>query len=130
MLRLWRHLHLLKRGGRAHDSTGASGTAPGELAVMCPACPYPTINLPDNWMSVAKELRLVSNVTFPLPLFHAYILPDISTISVLASMPASASNADRYPAMKKIPSWDPASHMSLHGNRIAGTSASVEIRVR
>jgi len=59
MLRMWRHLHLLKRGGRAHDPTGAEGTAPGELAVRCPACPYPDINLPANWTSAPKDLEFV-----------------------------------------------------------------------
>ena len=55
MVRLWRHLHLLKRGGRAHDQTGVKGTSPGELAVLCPACPYPSINLPSGWDKVPKD---------------------------------------------------------------------------
>ena len=59
MLREWRHLRLLKRGGRAHDPTGVEGTAPGELAVLCPACPRPNINLPVDWKSVAKESEFV-----------------------------------------------------------------------
>ncbi|KAL1937896.1 hypothetical protein VTO73DRAFT_12789 [Trametes versicolor] len=48
-LRLWRHLRQLKRGGRGHDPAGASATAPGSLAVVCPACPHPEKNLPPNW---------------------------------------------------------------------------------
>lgn len=61
MVRMWRHLHLLKRGGRAHDPTGAQGTAPGELAVLCPACPHPNINLPPDWRSAPKESECVPN---------------------------------------------------------------------
>ena len=59
MLRMWRHLRLLKQGGRAHVLTGVDGTSPGELAVLCPACPYPNINLPTNWTSVTKESEYV-----------------------------------------------------------------------
>jgi len=59
MLRMWHHLYLLKRGGRAHDPTSAEGTAPGELAVWCPACPYLDINLPANWTSAPKDLEFV-----------------------------------------------------------------------
>jgi len=63
MIRMWRHLCLLKRGGRAHDSTGVQGTSSGELAVLCPACPYPGINLPTGWGSVAKDARYVPGLT-------------------------------------------------------------------
>jgi len=45
----WRHLKLLKRGGHGHDSTGAAGTKEGELALSCPSCPHPGINIPDDW---------------------------------------------------------------------------------
>lgn len=55
MIRMWRHLKLLKRGGRAHSPHGVDGTAPGELAVLCPACPRPDYNLPDDWRKTPKE---------------------------------------------------------------------------
>jgi CxC2 like cysteine cluster associated with KDZ transposases len=45
----WCHLQMLKRAGWGHDDSGASGTQPGGLAVACPACPHPGINLPDDW---------------------------------------------------------------------------------
>ncbi|TEB28142.1 hypothetical protein FA13DRAFT_1794138 [Coprinellus micaceus] len=48
-IRLWRHLHALKRAGRGHDPAGPSATSPGELVVECPACPHPGKNLPDDW---------------------------------------------------------------------------------
>jgi len=66
MLRIWRHLHLLKRGGRGHSPSGAAGTAPGELAVLCPACPHPNINLPANWKSVPKSSEYVQALSFCL----------------------------------------------------------------
>ncbi|KAJ3503382.1 hypothetical protein NLJ89_g8461 [Agrocybe chaxingu] len=49
ILREWRHVRLLKRMGRGHDESGVRGTRKGECAVLCPACPHPGINLPDNW---------------------------------------------------------------------------------
>jgi len=45
----WRHLKLLKRAGRGHDPSGVFGTKPGKLAILCPTCPHPGKNLPDNW---------------------------------------------------------------------------------
>jgi hypothetical protein len=41
---------MLKRGGRGNDGErNVSETKPGELAVECPACPWPGVNLPDDW---------------------------------------------------------------------------------
>lgn len=50
---------MTKRGGRSYDSTGIEGTSPGELAVLCPACPIPSVNLPPDWHSVGKDLEYV-----------------------------------------------------------------------
>ena len=49
VVREWRNLMMLKRAGRGHDPGGANVTAPGELALDCPACPQPDCNLPDGW---------------------------------------------------------------------------------
>ncbi|KAJ7851560.1 hypothetical protein B0H13DRAFT_2360052 [Mycena leptocephala] len=49
MAREYCHLLMLKRVGRGHDSTGVWGTEAGELAVACPACPRPGVNLPEGW---------------------------------------------------------------------------------
>ncbi|KAJ3500706.1 hypothetical protein NLJ89_g9679 [Agrocybe chaxingu] len=55
----WRHLKLLKWGGRAHDPAGVGATAPGELALRCPSCPHPGINLPDDWESAPPGMRFL-----------------------------------------------------------------------
>ncbi|KAF7321843.1 CxC2 domain-containing protein [Mycena kentingensis (nom. inval.)] len=55
--RQYRHLMLLKRGGRGHDRFGVMGTAPGELALRCPACPRPGVNLPEGWENAPPEDR-------------------------------------------------------------------------
>jgi hypothetical protein len=57
MLLQWRHLKLLKWGGRAHDPTGPEGTKPGELALRCPSCPYEEINLPQGWRDITAASR-------------------------------------------------------------------------
>lgn len=55
MLIQWRHLKLLLRGGRGHAVEGATGTSAGELAITCPSCPHPGINLPENWNAAPLE---------------------------------------------------------------------------
>ncbi|KAJ7279177.1 hypothetical protein C8J57DRAFT_1713062 [Mycena rebaudengoi] len=49
MVREWRHLQMLKRAGRIHDPEGILSTEPGECALLCPACPHPGKNIPDDW---------------------------------------------------------------------------------
>lgn len=49
VLTQWRHLKMLKRAGRGHNPSRAIGTKAGELAILCPSCPHPGINLLDNW---------------------------------------------------------------------------------
>jgi hypothetical protein len=46
---------MLKRGGRGHEDSGVKGTQPGALAVVCPACPHPGINLPNDWESAPSS---------------------------------------------------------------------------
>ncbi|KAG6809601.1 hypothetical protein H0H92_015594 [Tricholoma furcatifolium] len=55
MVREWRHIRMLKRAGRGHAVSGVKGTAPGECAVVCPACPYPGINLPSDYEHAPPE---------------------------------------------------------------------------
>ncbi|KAG2127943.1 hypothetical protein DEU56DRAFT_872715 [Suillus clintonianus] len=57
MLREWRHLTMLKRSGRGHDPKGLDATVEGECAVLCPACPHPGKNLPDNWENAPQAKR-------------------------------------------------------------------------
>ncbi|KAF8873570.1 hypothetical protein BD779DRAFT_1476948 [Infundibulicybe gibba] len=51
MIRIYRHIKMLKRSGKGHDPGGAAATKPGECAVLCPACPQPQMNLPMGWDS-------------------------------------------------------------------------------
>lgn len=47
IMREWRNLEQRKRAG-THYSKSAP-IAPGGLALFCPACPQPGVNLPDGW---------------------------------------------------------------------------------
>lgn len=60
MAREWLHLKMLKRAGRAHFLSGVKGTQPGELALVCPACPHPGINLPTDWKECPPADRYVA----------------------------------------------------------------------
>ncbi|KAJ7017588.1 hypothetical protein C8F04DRAFT_1279172 [Mycena alexandri] len=55
MARQYRHLLMLKRAGRGHDPSGVWGTGAGELAVDCPVCPNPKVNLPEGWENAPPE---------------------------------------------------------------------------
>ncbi|KAF9471312.1 hypothetical protein BDN70DRAFT_909386 [Pholiota conissans] len=55
----WRHLKMLKRGGRGHDDAGVAGTKDGELAIQCPSCPHPGINLPVDWMDAPESQKFL-----------------------------------------------------------------------
>ncbi|KAJ7114174.1 hypothetical protein C8R43DRAFT_1091380 [Mycena crocata] len=59
MTRIWEHLQMLKRAGRCHDPSGAAGTQPGECALLCPACPQPSKNLPPDWKDVPENRRFL-----------------------------------------------------------------------
>ncbi|KAJ7104828.1 hypothetical protein C8R44DRAFT_639918, partial [Mycena epipterygia] len=57
MTREWRHIQMLKRAGRGHAADGVDGTKEGQFALLCPACPQPGKNLPENgeWRNVPRE---------------------------------------------------------------------------
>lgn len=64
---------MLKRAGRGHAESGVVGTKHGELALMCPACPWPDVNLPLDWESAPVATKSVQ----PL-LFTALVLPPLN----------------------------------------------------
>ncbi|KAF7342709.1 CxC2 domain-containing protein [Mycena sanguinolenta] len=55
MAREYRHFLMLKRAGRGHDPSGVWGTGAGELAVECPVCPNPQVNVPQGWENAPPE---------------------------------------------------------------------------
>lgn len=61
MTREWAHIKLLKRCGRGHDPLGRAGTCLGQAAVLCPACPHPGKNLPEDWERAPDDIRYEYN---------------------------------------------------------------------
>ncbi|KAJ7051468.1 hypothetical protein C8F01DRAFT_1339499 [Mycena amicta] len=59
MTKQWRSLQVLKRAGRGHCPDGIAGTQPGECALLCPACPQPGKNLPDDWKEKPEEKQFL-----------------------------------------------------------------------
>ncbi|KAK7028695.1 CxC2 domain-containing protein [Favolaschia claudopus] len=57
--RQWSFLSRLKRAGRGHDPKGPEGTAQGECAVRCWACPQEGRNLPDGWREVDPKYQFL-----------------------------------------------------------------------
>ncbi|KAG5222645.1 CxC2 domain-containing protein [Salix suchowensis] len=53
----YRHERLMKRAGRGNIENGIATTSPGDLALICAACPQPGINLPEGWERVPPALR-------------------------------------------------------------------------
>lgn len=56
---------MLKRSGCGHTVDGVIDCKPGDCAVLCPACPYPGINMPEDVKEIPIADRYV-NVIFPL----------------------------------------------------------------
>ncbi|KAG0698532.1 hypothetical protein DFH29DRAFT_983865 [Suillus ampliporus] len=53
----WRILKLLKRFARGHCPDGVGTTEPGQCAVLCPACPQPGKNIPEDWKDASPDKR-------------------------------------------------------------------------
>jgi hypothetical protein len=55
--RLWRDIQTRKRFGFGHEESGEPGK--GGLALFCPACPQPGVNLPKDWKDSAEPYALL-----------------------------------------------------------------------
>jgi len=95
----WRHLKLLKRAGRGNDPTGVSGTKLGELGILCPTCPHPSKNLPDDWkLRPATEQCVCSLITRST----THLFSDFSTLSSYVWMQTSGSRINWFPIIRWI----------------------------
>ncbi|KAL0570105.1 hypothetical protein V5O48_011855 [Marasmius crinis-equi] len=60
VIRMFRHLRLLKRGGVGSSlSPDLENIPSGSLVVKWPACPRPEVNLPENWLEVVREKQFL-----------------------------------------------------------------------
>ncbi|KAF9515809.1 hypothetical protein BS47DRAFT_1371940 [Hydnum rufescens UP504] len=62
----YHHLKMLKRGGQGHDIPGIDATKTSELAVLCPACPHPSINLLNDWSSTPAHMKFLYSLTLAI----------------------------------------------------------------
>lgn len=62
MIREFRHLKLMKRHGQGNVKDSLVSMSRGDLATICPACPIPNVNLPENWEDVDLASK---SVIFP-----------------------------------------------------------------
>lgn len=79
--RYYRHIQMLKRAGRAHIPNGVEQTPPGGLALQCPACPHPEINLPPDWAECADKLCVVFQLLFLQRLTEMNMEVDVYVVS-------------------------------------------------
>ncbi|KAG1844233.1 hypothetical protein F4604DRAFT_1937641 [Suillus subluteus] len=59
MVRQFRHIKLMKQAGRGNIMGGIYETEPGALAIKCPACPQPGMNLPEDWDKVEGSMKFI-----------------------------------------------------------------------
>ncbi|KAK7019222.1 hypothetical protein VNI00_018122 [Paramarasmius palmivorus] len=56
VMRQWRYLRMLQRAGIGNQQGRPFvEIEQGELAVCCPACPHPGVNMPDNFSMLSKQ---------------------------------------------------------------------------
>ncbi|KAG2047693.1 hypothetical protein BDR06DRAFT_985080 [Suillus hirtellus] len=58
-LKIPKHIKLMKQAGRGNVMGGIYKTQPGTLAVKCPACPHPGINLLEDWNKVDESMKFL-----------------------------------------------------------------------
>jgi hypothetical protein len=129
-MREWRHLKMLKRAGRGHDPTGVKGTQPGELAVVCPACPQPDINLPENWETVSDDKQYVLLVVGSYQQITDNPPTDTYTYFIWQLTHASGSNGASFQAKRKILVWALAGRASWRIISTENTCGRRQIRKR
>ncbi|GBE78369.1 hypothetical protein SCP_0112540 [Sparassis crispa] len=59
IMRMWRHLKMLKRAGWGHEPGGVQATQPGSCAILCLVCPHPGKNLPPDWEKTPEDQRWI-----------------------------------------------------------------------
>ncbi|KAK7021990.1 hypothetical protein VNI00_017092 [Paramarasmius palmivorus] len=57
VMRQWRYLRMLQRSGIGNQpSQRIEDIRDGELAIRCPACPRPGVNMPENFTALSKHI--------------------------------------------------------------------------
>ena len=77
---------MAKRAGCMYDPKGIQNTTRGELALACPTCPIPGLNLPTGWENMPLEDQFVVcldrtgrfTVMFHRFLYQLYVAIDVN----------------------------------------------------
>lgn len=67
MSRLWRWMKKLKWAGYGHNKQDHLNPPVGSIAIFCPTCPQPTVNLPEDW-------KLDKNRYYLNAILHIFLL--------------------------------------------------------
>ncbi|KAG1797309.1 uncharacterized protein HD556DRAFT_1431085 [Suillus plorans] len=59
MIREWRFVMQMKRCGQGHHPGGIQATEASACAILCPACPHPSRNLPVGWENSPSEFQFL-----------------------------------------------------------------------
>ena len=54
-VRIFHHVQMPKCAGRMYDPKGIQNTTRGGLALACPVCPIPGVNLSPGWENASPE---------------------------------------------------------------------------
>ncbi|KAG2112112.1 hypothetical protein DEU56DRAFT_749410 [Suillus clintonianus] len=82
MIKQWRNITLLKRFGRGHDPAGINATELGGCAVLCPACPHPGKNLPEDWKMAPPDKQWLYAQYFAIDANFRLVRKNVSSDSV------------------------------------------------
>ncbi|PBK70788.1 hypothetical protein ARMSODRAFT_884149, partial [Armillaria solidipes] len=66
MVRQYQHLKMLMRAGRGQEENGIATTSEGQLALQCPACPIPEVNLPEGWRLASRSISYLYRGIFAM----------------------------------------------------------------
>jgi hypothetical protein len=99
----------MKRAGRGHDLTGVRGTAQGELALKCRACPQDGMNLTDgwdkiNWDTMPEDLRYIFSVPPQLLVAESRVHTATNISSLMRRTPIFVWSTGMYLPLPKIQS--------------------------
>ena len=74
--RAWRDIVARIQAGYGHDAE--KQVTPGSLAIFCPACPQPGVNLPDGWKNDKQRWAIIdllypyTNFVFQLAIYQEH----------------------------------------------------------
>lgn len=109
MSRIWRWMKKLKWAGFGHHKRDTDDLQAGELALYCPACPQPGINLPDDWKGDRNRYdRIESVATYMLNKdADGYSAGFLLRMEISKRTTSGRTKRQRIYGFPKVPEWTP-----------------------